>query len=175
MDSTASSTSSSPRFHSSRRCRSHSGTSSMRGDQPPGWKGEMVSFHEITSSKRDRSRSKPGISSGPGAVSGVAALLETSRMRREAGRKHSVSRAAASVATPYRVDAMKICVVMRRPPWRRDGGAAGAAGWRAGRPWSRGPRRARPAAFRAARPRSSTSVSVPPPARTFRWNPNGGR
>lgn len=140
MDSRASCIRSSPRSHNALNCRSHSGTSSGRGDQPPGWKGAIVSFQESTPSKRPRSRSKPGIVSSWVDVSGTAALLLTSSKRRSAAGKQPLSSAAASVASPYSVDAAKICVVRirRQPPPRsgRGGGAAGAAGRHGGSPSS---------------------------------------
>ncbi len=88
-----------------RRYRSHRGPSSGRGDQPPGWKGEIASFQEITPSKRPRSRSKPGMVSSEGEVSGVVALLATSSSRRSAAGKQPLSIAADSVAAPYSEEA----------------------------------------------------------------------
>lgn len=108
MDSRASSIRSSPRPHRALNCRSHSGTSSGRGDQPPGWNGAIVSFQESTPSKRPRSCAKPGMVSRAGEVSGTGALLLMSSSRRSAAGKQPLSSAAASVATPYSVDAAKI-------------------------------------------------------------------
>ena len=41
-----------------------------------------ISFHEWISSKRGRSAANPGVSSRDGVISGMAALLETSSVRR---------------------------------------------------------------------------------------------
>jgi hypothetical protein len=100
MDSTTISISSSPRPHSIRAYRSHIGASSGRGDQPPGWNGLMASFQDSTRSKRPRSRSKPGMVSREGVVSGFAALLLTSSSLRSEEAKCPASRAAARVAAP---------------------------------------------------------------------------
>ncbi|CAM5376997.1 hypothetical protein SVIOM74S_06325 [Streptomyces violarus] len=77
----------------------------------------MASFQDSTSSKCSRSGAKPGISSRAGVVSGFAELLNTSSTRRSGSSKRSESIAAARVATPYSVEAQKICVVpgIRRP------------------------------------------------------------
>ena len=92
--------SSSPRPHSSRRYRSHIGTSSVRGDQPPGWNGRSPR------SRTARGRSGPAAARSPawrpaaGVVSGFAALLLTSSSGGRRRRKCPASSAAASVAAP---------------------------------------------------------------------------
>jgi hypothetical protein len=78
----------------------------IRAFQSDGCSGATMSFHDQTSSKRGRSAAKPEASFSDGVISGMAALLDTSRIRRPScGPNRPSSIAAASVIAPNRVEA----------------------------------------------------------------------